>query len=55
MALPRGAAAGVEMKISDTAEVDLGFSLQTLARLTDFRNPNSNDADSGLDFFLRRG
>ncbi len=55
MALPPGAAAGVELKISDNTKVDLGFSLQTLGRLTDFRNPNSNDADGGLDFFLRRG
>lgn len=55
MELPRGAAAGVELNISDNTKVDLGFSLQTLGRLTDFRNPNSNDADSGFDFFLRRG
>jgi hypothetical protein len=55
MALPRGAAAGVELNISDNTKVDLGFSLQTLGRLTDFRNPNSNNADGGLDFVLRRG
>jgi hypothetical protein len=55
MALPPGAAAGYEVKISDNTKVDLGFSLQTLGRLTDFRNPNSNDADSGVDLFLRRG
>jgi hypothetical protein len=55
MELPRGAAAGVELNISDNTKVDLGFSLQTLGRLTDFRNPNSNDADGGFDFFLRRG
>ncbi|MEJ2726987.1 MAG: porin [Deltaproteobacteria bacterium] len=55
MALPLPVAAGVELKISDSTDVDLGFSLQTLGRITDFRNPNSNDADGGLDFFLRRG
>ncbi|MEJ2164758.1 MAG: hypothetical protein P8X90_04455 [Desulfobacterales bacterium] len=55
MDLPRGAAAGVEFKLSDNTKVDLGFSLQTLGRLTDFRNPNSNDADGGFDFLLRRG
>jgi hypothetical protein len=55
MALPQMAAAGAEVQISDNTRVDLGFSLQTLARLTDFRNPNSNEADGGLDFFLRRG
>jgi len=55
MALPLAAAAGAEVKISENTKVDLGFSLQTLARLTDFRNPNSNDADGGVDFFLRRG
>lgn len=55
MALPQVAAAGAEVKISDKTRVDLGFSLQTLGRATDFRNPNSNEADSGVDFFLRRG
>jgi len=55
MALPPEAAAGVELKISDNTNVDLGFSLQTLGRITDFRNPNSNDADGGLDFSLHRG
>jgi hypothetical protein len=55
MALPPPVAAGVELKISDNTDVDLGVSLQTLGRITDFRNPNSNDADGGVDFFLRRG
>lgn len=55
IALPVAAPAEVELKISDNSQLNLGFSLQTLARLTDFRNPNSNDADSGVDFFLRRG
>jgi hypothetical protein len=50
-----GPAAGVELKISDNTDVDLGLSLQTLGRITDFRNPNSNDADGGLDFSLHRG
>jgi hypothetical protein len=52
---PSEPAAGVEFKLSENTRVDLGFSLQTLGRLTDFRNPNSNDAHGGLDFFLRRG
>jgi hypothetical protein len=55
VALPLAAPAEVKLKISDNSDLELGFSIQTLARLTDFRNPNSNDADSGLDFFLRRG
>jgi hypothetical protein len=55
VALPPGAAAGVKLKISDKTAVDLGLSLQTLGRVTDFRNPNSNDADGGLDFSLHRG
>ena len=55
IAVPWEAAAGVELNISDKTKVDLGFSLQKLGRLTDFRNPNSNDADGGFDFFLRRG
>ena len=55
MALPPGATAGVELKISNNTDMDLGLSLQTLGRITDFRNPNSNDADGGLDFILRRG
>ena len=48
------AAAGAELEISDNTKVDLGLSLQTLVRLTDFRNPNSSNADSGLDFSLHR-
>jgi hypothetical protein len=53
--LPVTAMAGVTWKIGDEGEVDLGLSLQALARLTDFRNPNTNDADGGLDMLLRRG
>jgi hypothetical protein len=41
MALPWEAAAGAEVKISDKTRLDFGFSLQTLGRATDFRNPNS--------------
>jgi hypothetical protein len=55
VSMPFTAGAGVELKINDTTHVDLGFELQTLGRLTDFRNPNSNDADGGVDLFLRRG
>ena len=55
VALPVMAMAGVTWKFGDEGEVDLGLSLQTLARMTDFRNPNTNDADSGLDLLLRRG
>jgi hypothetical protein len=55
MALPARAAAGDELKISDDTNVEVGLSFQTLGRITDFRNPNSNDADGGLDFIMRRG
>ena len=55
VSIPAGAAAGVELKINDNTDVNLGLSLQTLGRITDFRNPNSNDADGGVDFFMRRG
>ena len=53
--MPAGAGAGVELKINDNTDVNLGLSLQTLGRITDFRNPNSNDADEGVDFSLHRG
>jgi hypothetical protein len=55
MAIPQGAAAGLTYQLGDETALNLGFSLDTLVRLTDFRNPNSNDADEGLDFLLKRG
>lgn len=55
LALPLAAVAEEKFSLGDDAELRLGGSLQTLARCSDFRNPNSNDADSGVDFFLRRG
>jgi hypothetical protein len=55
LAIATGAGAELKYQLGDETELNLGFSLQTLARLTDFRNPNSNDADEGLDFLLRRG
>jgi len=54
VALPLRSMAGVTWKIGDEGELDFGLSVQALARLTDFRNPNTNDADSGLDLILRR-
>jgi hypothetical protein len=55
LALPMAASAEVKLRIGDDGELDLGGSLQTLARFSNFRNPNSNDADSGVDLFLHRG
>ena len=55
LALPMAGLAEVKVRIGDEGELDLGGSLQTLGRYSDFRNPNSNDADSGVDFFLHRG
>ena len=55
LALPLAAFAEVNFSLGDKGEVRLGGSLQSLARYSDFRNPNSSDADSGVDFFLRRG
>jgi hypothetical protein len=55
IALPLTAPAEIKLKMSENSELELGFSIQTLARFTDFQNPNSDDADSGVDFFLRRG
>jgi hypothetical protein len=55
LALPMAALAEVKVKIGDEGELDLGGSLQTFGRYSDFRNPNSNDADSGVDLFLHRG
>jgi hypothetical protein len=55
MAIPTGAGAELRYQLSDEIALNLGFSLQTLVRLTDFQNPNSNDADEGLDLLLRRG
>jgi len=55
VALPVATLAGVKLTIGDDGELDLGGSLQTLGRFSNFRNPNSNEADSGMDFFLHRG
>jgi hypothetical protein len=55
MAIPTGVEAELRYQLGDEMALNLGFSLHTLLRLTDVRNPNSNDADEGLDLLLRRG
>ena len=55
MAISTAARAEFRYEFGDEMALNLGFSLQTLVRLTDFRNPNSNEADEGLDVILRRG
>jgi hypothetical protein len=51
---PVTARAGATVKLSDESEVELGFLVQGLARFTDFRNPDSNHAESDEDLILRR-
>jgi hypothetical protein len=46
--------AGVTVKIGDEGGAELGFLIQGLARFTDFRNPDSNHAESDEDLILRR-
>jgi hypothetical protein len=55
LTMPAGVGAEFRYQLGDEMALNLGFSLHTLVRLTDFQNPNSNDADSGLDFLLRSG
>jgi hypothetical protein len=51
---PVTARAGASVKLSDDSQVELGFLVQGLARSTDFRNPDSNHAESDEDLILRR-
>jgi hypothetical protein len=46
--------AGVTFSIGDEGGAELGFLVQGLARFTDFRNPDSNHAESDEDLILRR-
>jgi hypothetical protein len=55
VALPVATLAGAKFKISDDSELELGLLVQTLTRYTDFRNPDSDEANGGQDFILRRG